>query len=79
VQIFQVSSFESLPTSNVNIGDFGIVKIPLVNDKYSYSAYVYTENGWAAMDGNYSADNVYFDEDLLVTTKIGTIQTLTNG
>jgi hypothetical protein len=31
------------------------------------------------MDGNYSADNVYFDEDLLVTTKIGTIQTLTNG
>lgn len=79
VQIFQVSSFDSLPTSNVNIGDFGIIKAPLVNDKYSYSAYVYTENGWAAMDGNYSADNVYFDEDLLVTTKIGTIQTLTNG
>lgn len=78
-QIFQVSSFDSLPTSNVNLGDFGIIKTPLVNDKYSYSAYVYTENGWAAMDGNYSADNVYFDEDLLVTTKIGTIQTLTNG
>lgn len=78
-QIFQVSSFDSLPISNVNLGDFGIVKTPLINDKYSYSAYVYTENGWAAMDGNYSADNVYFDEDLLVTTKIGTIQTLTNG
>lgn len=78
-QIFQVSSFDSLPTNNVNLGDFGIIKTPLINDKYSYSAYVYTENGWAAMDGNYSADNVYFDEDLLVTTKIGTIQTLTNG
>lgn len=78
-QIFQVSSFDLLPTTNVNIGDFGIVKTPLVNDKYSYSAYIHTENGWAAMDGNYSADNIYFDEDLLVTTKIGTIQTLTNG
>lgn len=78
-QIFQVSSFELLPTANVYIGDFGIVKVQFGNNNYSYTAYVYTENGWAAMDGNYSADNVYFDEDLLVTTKIGTIQTLTNG
>lgn len=78
-QVFQVTSMESLPTSSVYIGDFGIVKTLLTNDKYSYSAYVYTESGWAAMDGNYSADNVYFDEDLIVTTKIGTIQTLTNG
>ena len=31
------------------------------------------------MDGNYNAENVFFDEDLVVTTKIGTIQTLTNG
>lgn len=31
------------------------------------------------MDGNYDADNVYFDEDILVTTPIGTIQTLTDG
>ena len=31
------------------------------------------------MDGNYDADNVYFDEDILVTAPIGTIQTLTNG
>lgn len=30
------------------------------------------------MDGNYNAENVYFDEDLLTTTKVGTI-TLTNG
>lgn len=78
-QVFQVSSYELLPTNEVYIGDFGIVKALLTSDKYSYSAYVYTESGWAAMDGNYSADNVYFDEDLLVTTKIGTIQTLTNG
>lgn len=78
-QIFQVSSYELLPTNEVYIGDFGIVKALLTSDKYSHSAYVYTESGWAAMDGNYSADNVYFDEDLIVTTKIGTIQSLTNG
>lgn len=31
------------------------------------------------MDGNYSAENVYFDSDFTVTEKIGTVQTLTNG
>lgn len=31
------------------------------------------------MDGNYDADNVYFDDDILVTAPIGTIQILTNG
>lgn len=31
------------------------------------------------MDGNYNAENVYFNDDILVTTKIGTIQTLVNG
>jgi len=25
------------------------------------------------MDGNYSAENVYFNDDILVTTKVGTI------
>ena len=78
-QVFQVASFESLPTDNVYIGDFGIVKTQITNGKNSHTAFIYTENGWAALDGNYDANNVYFDEDLLVTTKIGTIQTLTNG
>lgn len=78
-QVFQTSSFDLLPTTDVYIGDFGIVKTQIVNDKNSYTAFIYTENGWSALDGNYNANNVYFDEDLLVTTKIGTIQTLTNG
>jgi hypothetical protein len=33
---------------------------------------------WAAMDGNYNANNVYFDNDIMVTTEIGYI-TLNNG
>ena len=78
-KVYQVESFEALPTENVAIGDTGIVKTLIHGDKYSHTGYVYTENGWAAMDGNYDAENVYFDEDILVTTKIGTIQTLTNG
>lgn len=78
-KVYQVDSFEALPTEDVAIGDTGIVKTLISGDKFSYTGYVYTEAGWAAMDGNYNAENVYFDDDILVTTKIGTIQTLTNG
>lgn len=78
-KVYQVDSFEALPTEGVAIGDTGIVKTLISGDKFSYTGYVYTEAGWAAMDGNYNAENVYFDDDILVTTKIGTIQNLTNG
>lgn len=75
-----------------NKGDIAIIKEALIPadkvsssvvQRYQYTSYVYgeTANGaaWKAMDGNYSADNVYFDEDFTFTTKIGTVQTLTNG
>ena len=39
---------------------------------------MYDDGEWHAMDGNYNAENVYFDEDLITTTAIGNI-TLTNG
>ena len=78
-KVYQVDSFEALPTEGVAIGDTGIVKTLISGDKFSYTGYVYSEAGWVAMDGNYNAENVYFDDDILVTTKIGTIQTLTNG
>ena len=67
-------------------GDIVIIKDIVFSDetdpsksKWQHTAYVYGEDGWQAMDGNYNAENVYFNEDILVTTKIGTIQTLTNG
>lgn len=79
----------------LHAGDIAIVKeavIALVDgalpsgvteQKYQYTAYVYGDaaNGltWKAMDGNYSADTVYFDEDFTFTTKVGTVQNLTNG
>ena len=46
--------------------------------KNSYTGYVYNGTGWAAMDGNYNAENVYFDENIAITTAVGNI-TLTNG
>jgi hypothetical protein len=39
---------------------------------------VYDGSNWCAMDGNYNAENVYFDEDLMTTSAIGNI-TLSNG
>lgn len=44
----------------------------------SYTSYVYDGSNWCAMDGNYNAENVYFDEDLTFTKEVGYV-TLNNG
>lgn len=74
--IARVLTDVTVPT---NKDDIFVVKTLIAGDKYSYTAYVYNGTAWVAMDGNYSAENVYFDEDFTFTTKIGTVQTLTNG
>lgn len=48
-------------------------------DHKSYTAYVYNGTAWAAMDGNYSADNVYFASDFTATEKVGTISIPSSG
>ena len=60
---------ETLPVQD----DIFIVKRPIGGEAISYTAYVYNGNAWTAMDGNYNADNVYFDSDLLATAPIGVI------
>ena len=82
---FQVNSLDEITDTDLAVGDTAIVKIAIytdaeneANNKYSYTGYVYNGSAWAAMDGNYSADNVYFEDDMLVTKEIGYI-TLTNG
>ena len=82
---FQVSSLDEITDTDLAVGDTAIVKTAIytdaeneANNKYSYTGYVYNGSAWAAMDGNYSADNVYFEDDMLVTKEIGYI-TLTNG
>ena len=56
-------------------GDIGIVREKLADGKFQYTAYVHTGEGWAAMDGNYDAENVYFQKDLTITAPIG-VQTI---
>ena len=45
-------------------GDIGIIKTEIADDKYSYTAYVWNGGEWYAMDGNYSAENVYTSKDM---------------
>lgn len=61
------------------IGDIVIVKDPIVEGNFQYTAYVYNGTAWAAMDGNYNAKNVYFDQDFTFTEAIGTVTIPSSG
>lgn len=54
-------------------GDMAIVERAVATNANSYTAYVYDGKKWCAMDGNYNAENVYFDEDLTYTAAIGVL------
>ena len=62
-------------------GDIVIVKEAIVENKYQHTAYVYDNNNWLPMDGNYSAENVFTSEDIQVTTTVGelTANTVVNA
>lgn len=83
----EAKNFEAVPTgeetdvqaitrvvgsAELHAGDTAIVKRVITDDKTSYTAYVY-DGAWKAMDGNYRADNVYFDDDITYTVAIGTL------
>lgn len=70
---FEVGSLDEITETNLAVGDVAVVKTLIVGDKYSYAGYTWDGEAWRAMDGNYNAENVYFDEDLVVTSAIGTI------
>ena len=59
--------------TNPKKGDMAVVIRTFVEGKRSYTAYIHDGTGFKAMDGNYSADNVYFDEDLTYTVQFGTL------
>ena len=58
-------------------GDIAIVRECQFEKEY-YTAYVRGNGVWIAMSGNYKAENIYFDENLITTTEIGNI-VLSNG
>lgn len=62
--------------------DIAVIKrlIGGTTDKYEVTTYVYdaVAQAWKAADGSYNAENVYFDENITITTQVGNIG-LTNG
>ena len=66
------TSLEALGTGTV-VGDMGIVRAPLYtgSSEYTYTAYVWNGTNWAAMDGNYSAANVFISEDITLSGSYG--------
>ena len=69
--------------AEVQNGDIAIIKRYITGESgaVSHTSYVYDSDlGWAATDGNYSANNVFFKDDITVTVPIGTItQTMINN
>jgi hypothetical protein len=91
--VYEKASVAELNAVTGKKGDIGIVKT-LINAAdaskdiaahYSYTGYAWDTNAnsgagaWAAFDGNYDASNVYFNDDLLSTTKVGYIDASTDG
>ena len=60
-------------------GDIFIVKDLIANDKYQHTAYIYNGTSWIAMDGNYSAENVYLTDNFTFTTPVGTVEIPESG
>ena len=65
--------------TNPKKGDMAVVVRAFVEGKESYTAYIHDGTGFKAMDGNYSADNVYFDKDLTYTANIGVLTVPSTG
>lgn len=60
-------------------GDIFIVKSLIAGDKYSYTAYVYNGTDWEAMDGNYSAANVFIDSDVTLAGNFTSVGNYAKG
>lgn len=63
----------------VNKGDIVILKEAIAEDLYQHISYIYNGSEWAAMDGNYDANNVYLADDLTITADIGVHKVGTAG
>ncbi len=65
---------------NARKGDIAVIERAIggVSTASSMTAYMYNDSAWQALDGNYSADNVYFDQDLITSFDMGNIVT-SNG
>ena len=69
-------TLEDIP--NPKKGDIAVVKNAIgTSSAVEMTAFVFDKE-WKALSGNYNADNIYFDQDLITSFDIGNIKT-TNG
>lgn len=74
IEIFELNNSENkthqeiLPNSEISKGDVAIVKDLIANEKYQFTSYIYEGSKWIALDSGYNADNIYFDEDIVVSS-----------
>ena len=71
-------------SATANNGDFAIVSSEIADGKVSYTAYRFNSalSAWQALDGNYDASNVYFDDDITMAgnyTNIGAVSKGSTG
>lgn len=69
----------ALPDTTFNQDDIVIISRVISGTKISKTAYVYDGGAWKALDGNYDAENVYFDADLIATAPIGVVTIPSSG
>lgn len=68
--------------ATLHVGDIAVVKELIAGDKRQYTAYVYDGTKWTAMDGNYSAENVYLKDDITLAgnyTQVGNLTKSASG
>ena len=52
-------------------GDIAVIKRKIAGDKISMTAFMYDGENWDALDGNYSAENVFTKADMTLTSAVG--------
>lgn len=83
---FQVNDLAEITATDLEVGDIAIVKTAIyvdseddANSKYSYTGYVYNGTAWSAMDGNYSASNVFLKDNITLAGNYTTIGNYSKG
>ena len=59
--------------------DMTIIKDPIDDTHYSHTGYIYDGANWIAFDGNYNANNVYFNQDFIFTKPLGVVEIPASG
>lgn len=68
---YLVNSVEEMNALTATKGDITVVKELIADDSYSMTAYMYDGENWCALDGNYSAANVFTSSKIVLAGDYG--------